>query len=57
MSQSNPRNANAIERQLVHEAEHNQLKYDKDGKRKAHTLPPEHERGARILPVRNRHGH
>jgi hypothetical protein len=54
MSQSNPHNAHAIERQLAHEAEHNALKYDKDGKRKANTLPPEHLKGARILPVRNR---
>jgi hypothetical protein len=55
MSQkTNPNNAHAIERQLAHEAEHNALKYDKDGKRKANTLPPEHLKGARILPVRNR---
>jgi len=56
-TKTNPHNAHAIERQLAHEAEHNALKYDKNGRRKENTLPPRHLRGARLLPRRNLFGH
>jgi hypothetical protein len=44
--------ADARERQLAHEAEHHAFKYDKNGRRKASSLPPHHERGTRVVARR-----
>jgi hypothetical protein len=56
-AKSNPNTADARERQLAHEQAHNDRKYDKNGRRKADTLPPRHLKGARLLPRRNLFGH
>jgi hypothetical protein len=51
-AKSNPTNVTALHLQMAHEAEHRGYKYDKDGKRLPHSLPPNHPKGGRVVTPR-----
>jgi hypothetical protein len=55
-ARSNPTGSAALWKQIAHEAEHRTIKYDARGRRKAETLPPNHLRGANVVPSRRERG-